>query len=107
MSSAGLLGCFLLNGLGFGVWVLCSTELQKKDYPCGLNHQNRVLLSILVEVYPGGAHGNSTGDYSWPYAGLLSNQGEKHINFYFIMVPLRKRYKLVFHSGSFKKKYKL
>ena len=24
--------------------------------------------------------------------GLLSNQGEKSINFYFIMVPLRKKY---------------
>ena len=24
------------------------------------------------------------------YTGLLSNQGEKSINFYFIMVPLRK-----------------
>ena len=26
------------------------------------------------------------------YTGLLSNQGEKSINFYFIMVPLRKKY---------------
>ena len=25
--------------------------------------------------------------------GLLSNQGEKSINFYFIRVPLRKKYK--------------
>ena len=25
-------------------------------------------------------------------SGLLSNQGEKSINFYFIMVPLRKKY---------------
>ena len=25
------------------------------------------------------------------YSGLLSNQGEKSINFYFIMVPLRKK----------------
>ena len=27
-----------------------------------------------------------------PESGLLSNQGEKSINFYFIMVPLRKKY---------------
>ena len=33
--------------------------------------------------------------------GLLSNQGEKSINLYSIMVPLRKT---VFHNGSFKKK---
>ena len=26
------------------------------------------------------------------FTGLLSNQGEKSINFYFIMVPLRKKY---------------
>ena len=26
------------------------------------------------------------------YTGLLSNQGEKSINLYFIMVPLRKTY---------------
>ena len=37
-------------------------------------------------------------------AGLLSNQGEKSINFYFIRVSLRKKYKLVFHKGFFKKK---
>ena len=35
--------------------------------------------------------------------GLLSNQGEKSINFYSIVVPLRKKYKLVFHNGSSKK----
>ena len=26
------------------------------------------------------------------FTGLLSNQGEKSINFHFIMVPLRKKY---------------
>ena len=37
--------------------------------------------------------------------GLLSNQGEKSINFYFIRVPLRKKvYTLLFHKGPFKKK---
>ena len=38
--------------------------------------------------------------------GLLSNQGEKSINF-FHNGSFKKKYKLLFHNGSFKKKYKL
>ena len=34
------------------------------------------------------------------YAGLLSNQGEKSINFYFIRVPLRKKSIKVWYSKA-------
>ena len=37
--------------------------------------------------------GNRQAANSWDdNTGLLSNQGEKSINFYFIRVPLRKKY---------------
>ena len=34
------------------------------------------------------------------YSGLLSSQGEKSINFYFIMVPLRKKGIKVWYSKA-------
>ena len=37
-------------------------------------------------------------DSPYPPTGLLSNQGEKRINFYFIIVPLRKKSIKVWYS---------
>ena len=37
-------------------------------------------------------HDALAGPGSLTLTGLLSNQGEKSINFYFIRVPLRKKY---------------
>ena len=55
---------------------------------------------ILAEIRPPPAHPFSSyrglrvriGLRGILATGLLSNQGEKSTNFYFIMVPLRKKY---------------
>ena len=46
--------------------------------------------ATLEDVYTGSARGISKSFQG--FSGLLSNQGEKSINFYFIRVPLRKKY---------------
>ena len=38
--------------------------------------------------------------YIHTYTGLLSNQGEKSINFYFIMVPLKEKSIKVWYSKA-------
>ena len=52
------------------------------------------MQDFVHQPYDDVAADEESGFWVWveSNAGLLSNQGEKSINFYFIMVPLRKKY---------------
>ena len=54
-----------------------------------INDIGRKTEHVLLERILQGSGG---GHFKLTFPGLLSNQGEKSINYYFIMVPLGKKY---------------